>query len=197
METDFEKCGGLVPVIVQDSLTKQVLMHAWMNREALDLTKKTGKATFYSRSRKKLWVKGETSGNWLKVVSISTDCDGDTLLLKAEPAGPVCHTGSDTCFGEERNKNIGFLKVLDEVIAQRKRELPDGSYTTTLFRSGVEKIAQKVGEEAVELVIEAVGGRDRELLGEAADLLYHLMVLLRHRGQSLKSVVDVLEERHS
>ncbi len=197
MKIDFEKCGGLVPVIVQDSLTLQVLMHAWMNREALDLTKKTGKATFYSRSRKKLWVKGETSGNWLRVVSLSGDCDGDTLLLKAEPAGPVCHTGSDTCFGEKRDKNIGFLAVLDEVIAQRKRELPDGSYTTTLFRSGVEKIAQKVGEEAVELVIEAVGDRDRELLGEAADLLYHLMVLLRHRGQSLKSVVDVLEERHS
>ncbi len=196
MDIDFEKGGGLVPVIVQDSVTMQVLMLAWMNREALEKTKSTGKATFFSRTRNKLWVKGETSGNWLNVVSIKADCDSDTILLKAEPSGPVCHTGSDTCFGEKDRDNIWFLQKLDKIIGDRKLKLPENSYTTALFKAGVDKIAQKVGEEAVELIIEAVGKRDKEFLDEAADLLYHLMVLLKHRDHSINDLAWVLEERH-
>ncbi len=197
MKIDFEKGGGLIPVIVQDAGTLQVLMLAWMNREALELTEKTGRATFFSRSRNKIWVKGETSGNWLNVVSLSVDCDSDTILMKAEPAGPVCHTGSDNCFGEDNENEIWFLRKLDSIIANRKRELPENSYTTDLFQAGIEKIARKVGEEAVELIIEALAERDNEFMDEAADLLYHLMVLLRQRDRSIGDLVSVLKRRHA
>lgn len=183
-------------MVVQDAGTSQVLMLAWMNREALELTEKTGKATFFSRSRNKIWVKGETSGNWLNVVSLSADCDADTILMKAEPAGPVCHTGNDTCFGEGKVNDLWFLRKLDGIIADRKRELPENSYTTSLFQAGVEKIARKVGEEAVELIIEALAERESEFMDEAADLLYHLMVLLRQRDRSISDLLTVLERRH-
>jgi phosphoribosyl-AMP cyclohydrolase / phosphoribosyl-ATP pyrophosphohydrolase len=197
MEIDFNKGGGLVPVIVQDAVTLKVLMHAWMSPEAYELTKKTGKATFFSRSRNKIWEKGETSGNWLKVTDITVDCDGDTLLLKVVPNGPVCHTGADTCFGDANKGDITFLTKLDEIIAGRKRELPENSYTTALFKAGLNKIAQKVGEEAVELIIESKDSNDDLFLNESADLLFHLMVLLREKGFSMTDVISVLEKRHS
>lgn len=196
MEIDFEKGNGLVPVIVQDSDTNKVLMLAYMNREAYELTLKTGRAVFFSRSRNQLWEKGETSGNWLEVTGISTDCDNDTLLMLAVPKGPVCHTGADTCFDDVNSLELSFLSRLDRIIYERKRDLPEKSYTTSLFKAGINKVAQKVGEEAVELIIEAKDQDDELFLNEAADLLYHLIVLLRHRDFSLKNVVDVLEKRH-
>jgi phosphoribosyl-AMP cyclohydrolase / phosphoribosyl-ATP pyrophosphohydrolase len=194
---DFTKAGGMVPVIVQDADTLKVLMLAYMNREACEITIRTGRATFFSRSRDKLWEKGETSGNWLEVRDISIDCDADTLLLRVEPKGPVCHTGADTCFNEQNNRDIAFLGRLDELIGKRKKELPPDSYTTSLFMAGVNKVAQKVGEEAVELIIEAKDDNGELFLNEGADLLYHLLVLLRHKGFSLSDVVSVLEKRHS
>lgn len=196
-DIDFEKGGGLVPVIVQDAENMNVLMLAYMNRDALDITRNTGRATFYSRSRNELWEKGETSGNWLEVKDVSVDCDGDTLLLKVRPNGPVCHTGDDTCFGNTSNSNLSFLKKLDELIASRKKDLPENSYTTFLFSSGVNKIAQKVGEEAVEFIIEAVDNNEDLFLNEGADLLYHMLVLLQHKGFSIADVISVLEKRHS
>ncbi|MFW5835499.1 MAG: bifunctional phosphoribosyl-AMP cyclohydrolase/phosphoribosyl-ATP diphosphatase HisIE [bacterium] len=196
-DIDFEKGGGLVPVIVQDAENMNVLMLAYMNKDALDITRNTGRATFYSRSRNELWEKGETSGNWLEVEDVSVDCDGDTLLLKVRPNGPVCHTGDDTCFGNTSNSNLSFLKKLDELIASRKKDLPENSYTTSLFSSGVNKIAQKVGEEAVEFIIEAVDNNEDLFLNEGADLLYHMLVLLQHKGFSIADVISVLEKRHS
>lgn len=196
-DIDFEKGGGLVPVIVQDAENMNVLMLAYMNRDALDITRNTGRATFFSRSRNELWEKGETSGNWLEVKDMSVDCDGDTLLLKVRPNGPVCHTGDDTCFGNTSNSNLSFLKKLDELIASRKKELPENSYTTSLFSSGVNKIAQKVGEEAVEFIIEAIDNNEDLFLNEGADLLYHMLVLLHHKGFSIADVISVLEKRHS
>jgi phosphoribosyl-AMP cyclohydrolase / phosphoribosyl-ATP pyrophosphohydrolase len=168
-----------------------------MNREACEVTMKTRRATFFSRSRNELWEKGETSGNWLEVRDMSIDCDADTLLLRVEPKGPVCHTGTDTCFNETNNRDLSFLGRLDELIAQRKKDLPPDSYTTSLFRAGVNKVAQKVGEEAVELIIEAKDNNRELFLNEGADLLYHLIVLLRYKGFSLGDVVRVLEKRHS
>ena len=200
MELDFDKTGGLVPAVIQDNLTAQVLMLGYMNKEALEKTRQEGVVTFFSRSKNRLWTKGETSGNTLEVVSITRDCDNDTLLIKVKPNGPTCHTGTTSCFGEEEASNraaaIRFIASLEEVIRQRKANPVEGSYTNFLFEKGVNKIAQKVGEEAVETVIDAVAGKLDTMKGEAADLLYHLLVLLSATGMELKDVVKVLEERH-
>ncbi|MDR2498087.1 MAG: bifunctional phosphoribosyl-AMP cyclohydrolase/phosphoribosyl-ATP diphosphatase HisIE [Tannerellaceae bacterium] len=196
MIIDFEKNKGLVPAIVQDSLSGKVLMLGFMNEEALQATRQTGKVTFFSRSRQCLWMKGETSGNTLDLVDILCDCDHDTLLVKARPNGPVCHTGSDTCFGEENQAGIFFLQYLQEFIAKRKEEMPEGSYTTSLFSQGINRMAQKVGEEAVETLIEATNGTDEGLLSEASDLLYHLIVLLAAKGFSLDHIAQDLKKRH-
>lgn len=195
---DFDKGDGLVPVVVQDAGTLKVLMLGYMNREACERTIATGRATFFSRSRNELWEKGETSGNWMKVKDMAIDCDNDTLLLRVEPQGPVCHTGAETCFSEKNAGGLSFLRHLDALISARKRDLPENSYTTSLFRAGVNKIARKVGEEAIELIIEAKDENNPELfLNEGADLLYHLLVLLHYRDFSLADIVNVLEKRHS
>ncbi len=193
---DFEKGGSLVPAVVQDADTGKVLMLGYMNKEAYEITLKEGKVTFYSRSRQQLWTKGETSGNFLYLEEILIDCDGDTLLVKARPTGPVCHTGSDTCFDEKNSANAMFLHYLQRVIADRKSAPADKSYTRTLFDKGINKIAQKVGEEAVELVIEAKDENDDLFKNEAADLLYHFLVLLEARGIQLSEVIEVLKTRH-
>lgn len=197
MELDFDKTGGLIPAVIQDAHTDKVLMLGYMNRESLDKTMTTGLVTFFSRSKQRLWTKGETSGNTLKVQEILVDCDKDTLLIKAIPAGPVCHTGSDTCFGEENHNDMAFLQYLDDFIRRRYVEMPEGSYTTSLFRSGVNRMAQKVGEEAVETVIEATNGTDERLVYEASDLLYHLTVLLNSKGLSLADLSRELKKRHN
>lgn len=188
--------GGLIPAIIQDNSTSKVLMLGFMNSEALEKTNKEGRVTFYSRTKHRLWTKGEESGNFLDVVEIIEDCDDDTLLIKVNPVGPVCHTGADTCFNETNSPGISFLEQLQSVIQQRKLEMPEGSYTTQLFSEGINKIAQKVGEEAVELIIESKDQNDELFLNEAADLTYHLLVLLTAKGQDLESVVKILEERH-
>src|SRR5574344_1592438 len=185
MKIDFEKMGGLIPAIIQDSATSKVLMLGFMNEEAYAKTKETGMVTFFSRTKNRLWTKGETSGNFLKVVQMLVDCDNDTLLIKAIPAGPVCHTGKDTCFGEKNQEDVMFLKFLQDFIEQRRQEMPEGSYTTSLFNKGVNRMAQKVGEEAVETVIEATNGTDEGFVYEASDLIYHLIVLLTSKGYSL------------
>ncbi|MDD4515776.1 bifunctional phosphoribosyl-AMP cyclohydrolase/phosphoribosyl-ATP diphosphatase HisIE [Massilibacteroides sp.] len=196
MKLDFEKTGGLIPAIIQDENTSKVLMLGYMNEESYKLTKETGKVTFYSRSREKLWVKGETSGNFLTVVSMVADCDNDTILIKAIPAGPVCHTGADTCFGEKNVEDILFLKYLQNFIEQRRQEMPEGSYTTSLFTKGVNRMAQKVGEEAVETVIEATNGTEDGFIYEASDLIYHLIVLLTSKGLRMEDLVRELKKRH-
>ncbi|GAB3527053.1 bifunctional phosphoribosyl-AMP cyclohydrolase/phosphoribosyl-ATP diphosphatase HisIE [Pontibacter brevis] len=200
MELDFDKAGGLIPAVIQDELTGQVLMLGYMNQEALAKTRQDGLVTFFSRSKNRLWTKGETSGNTLEVLSITHDCDNDALLIKVKPNGPTCHTGTTSCFGEEAAANrtaaIRFVAELEEVIQQRKANPAEGSYTNFLFDKGVNKIAQKVGEEAVETVIDAVAGKLDTMKGEAADLLYHLLVLLSATGLQLKDVVAVLQERH-
>jgi phosphoribosyl-ATP pyrophosphohydrolase/phosphoribosyl-AMP cyclohydrolase len=196
MEIDFNKGEGLVPAIVQDAVTKKVLMLGYMNEESYNKTLETKKVTFYSRSRNQLWTKGETSGNILNLVEISVDCDNDTLLVKASPTGPVCHTGNDTCFAENNKKGIEFLAYLQDFIDERKREMPEGSYTTLLFNKGINKIAQKVGEEAVETIIEAKDQNDDLFLNEASDLVYHLIVLLTEKGYKLDDIAKVLESRH-
>ena len=178
LKLDYDKMGGLVPAIIQDNVTRHVLMLGFMNEEALHKTIETGKVTFFSRTKGRLWTKGEQSGNFLYVKSIVPDCDNDTLLIKVTPAGPVCHTGSDTCFGEKNDDDFLFIQYLQDFIEKRKREMPEGSYTTSLFNSGINRMAQKVGEEAVETVIEATNGTDDRLIYEASDLLYHLIVLL-------------------
>ncbi len=195
MKPDFLKYpDGLLPVIIQDFATQKVLMLGFMNQVAFDKTQQEGKVTFYSRSKKKLWTKGVTSGNFLDVKEILPDCDADTLLIKVKPAGPVCHTGADTCFNET---NPGFsLTILEEVIADRRNNPSDSSYTSSLFAGGINKIAQKVGEEAVELVIESKDNQEGKFLNEAADLLYHYLVLLQARNYQLKDVVKILAERH-
>ena len=195
MKIDFSKSpDNLVPVIVQDSGTGKVLMLGYMNQEAFAETERTGKVTFFSRSRRKLWTKGETSGNFLHVEQILIDCDNDALLIKAIPAGATCHTGADTCFNE-RNESDDFLFELEKTIEQRKSESSENSYTSRLFAEGIKRISQKVGEEAVEVVIEAQGADDEKLKGEAADLLYHLIVLLAARDLKLSDVSAVLRER--
>ena len=188
--------GGLVPAIIQDAETRQVLMLGFMNEEAYQKTVETKKVTFWSRSRNCLWTKGETSGNFLNLVDIKIDCDNDTLLVKANPDGPTCHTGTDTCWGEENDMNpILFLTELQDFINKRHEEMPEGSYTTKLFRDGINRIAQKVGEEALETVIEATSGGDK-LTYEASDLLYHLIVLLTAKGLRIEDVVRELQQRH-
>ena len=197
MAIDWKKnADGLIPAIIQDAESSVVLMLAYMNVEAYEKTLKEGKVTFYSRSRKSLWTKGETSGNFLDLVSITEDCDNDTLLIKARPKGPTCHTGNDTCFNETNQPNIPFLYYLEKVIQGRKMKPVEGSYTNKLFNKGINKVAQKVGEEAVELVIEAKDDNTELFLGEAADLMYHYLVLLTAKGFSLDDVVKVLEGRH-
>jgi phosphoribosyl-ATP pyrophosphohydrolase/phosphoribosyl-AMP cyclohydrolase len=195
MTLNFDKSNGLVPAIIQDWQTGKVLMLGYMNKEALEKTQKEGKVTFFSRSKGRLWTKGETSGNFLYVKEILEDCDQDTLLIKTSPAGPVCHTGKDTCFNEI-NQGVGFLDHLAGVIRNRKENPGEQSYTSSLFKKGINKVAQKVGEEAVELVIEAKDNNKDLFLNEAADLLFHLMVLLEAKETSLSEVVDVLQKRH-
>ena len=197
---DFGKyTDGLVPVIVQDSNTKVVLMLGFMNDTALKATLHTKKVTFYSRSRKRLWTKGEVSGNYLYYESITADCDNDTLLIKAIPTGPVCHTGSDTCWNEvnKMESETDFLKYLESIIEKKKSTDPKHSYTASLFQKGMNKIAQKVGEEAVELVIEAKDNDSHLFLNEAADLLFHYLILLNAKGFNLQQVTDILKKRHA
>lgn len=193
---DFLKGDGLIPAIIQDDLTRKVLMLGYMNEESLRITRETGWVTFFSRSRDTLWTKGETSGNSLRVKKIIADCDRDTLLIMARPSGPVCHDGPDTCFNEINQTDLVYLDYLQDVIRDRKHTMPDGSYTANLFKQGTAKIAQKVGEEAVELIIEAMTSDDEAFLSESADLLYHLIVLLVDRGWSLQDVSKVLASRH-
>jgi len=209
MKVDFEKCGGLVPAIIQDAETRQVLMLGYMNQEALDKTLATKKVTFWSRSRNCLWTKGETSGNFLHLVSIKEDCDHDTLLVRATPDGPTCHTGTDTCWGED-NTNMAegqgsevddenpllFLTELQDFINRRHEEMPEGSYTTSLFKDGVNRMAQKLGEEALEAVIEACHGSKDKLVYEAADMIYHLIVLLTSKGMRIEDIAAELRKRH-
>ena len=194
MNIDFSKSGGLVPAVIQDTLSLQVLMVGYMNEEALEKTRKEGKVTFFSRSKNRLWTKGETSGNWLIVDEIMTDCDNDTILIKAYPQGPACHTGSTSCFGDKQPK--GFLYELENVIEKRITENPEGSYTSKLFSRGVNKVAQKVGEEAVELVIEAKDDNIDLFKNEAADLLYHFLILLKTKKLKLEDIEAILVERH-
>lgn len=197
MDIDFEKQNGLVPAIIQDNVTRNVLMLGFMNEEAYKKTLMTKRVTFYSRSRKSLWVKGETSGNYLELVSMKVDCDNDTLLVRAIPHGPTCHTGNDTCWGEKNDKNpVVFLTELQDFINKRHEEMPEGSYTTSLFKDGIERIAQKVGEEALETVIEAVKGNNERIIYESSDMLYHLIVLLTQRGIRIEQVISELAERH-
>jgi phosphoribosyl-AMP cyclohydrolase / phosphoribosyl-ATP pyrophosphohydrolase len=197
MNIDFQKYpDGLVPAIVQDYQTLRVLMLGFMNKEALSKTLETGRVTFFSRSKNRLWTKGEESGNFLELRSITPDCDQDTLLVKAHPLGPVCHTGSDTCWNE-RNHPEDFLQYLEDVIRLRKESQDEKSYVRQLFKKGINKIAQKVGEEAVELVIEAKDNDPDKFLNEAADLLFHYLVLLNSKGYNLQSVKEILKQRHS
>lgn len=202
MKIDFEKCGGLVPAIVQDAETRNVLMLGYMNQESFDKTLETKKVTFWSRSRNCLWTKGETSGNFLHLVDIKVDCDNDTLLVKATPDGPTCHTGTDTCWGEkntplaEGENPLLFLTELQDFINRRHEEMPEGSYTTSLFKDGVNRMAQKMGEEALEAVIEATNGTSDKLVYEASDMIYHLIVLLTSKGLRIEDVAAELQKRH-
>lgn len=197
MKVDFNKShDGLVPAVIQDQLTARVLMLGYMNEEALAKTMESGKVTFYSRSKKRLWTKGEESGNFLILRSVAIDCDNDTLLVKAEPVGPVCHTGADTCWNE-KNHADDFLVYLEDIIRLRKEGSDEKSYVRQLFQKGINKIAQKVGEEAVELVIEAKDNDDDKFVNEAADLMFHYLVLLNSKGFKLQDVKNILKQRHS
>ena len=197
MTIDFEKMGGLVPAIIQDAKTKNVLMLGFMNQEAYEKTLETGKVTFWSRSRNQLWTKGGTSGNFLELVSIQNDCDNDTLLVKANPMGPTCHKGTDTCWGEENTENpLLFLTELQDFIEKRHEEMPEGSYTTRLFKEGINKMAQKMGEEALEAVIEATNGSNEKLIYEVSDMFYHLIVLLTSKGLRIEDIAKELQKRH-
>ncbi|MFC2098289.1 bifunctional phosphoribosyl-AMP cyclohydrolase/phosphoribosyl-ATP diphosphatase HisIE [Bacteroidota bacterium] len=196
MGLNFDKMGGILPAIIQDAATDEVLMLGFMNREAYKKTSAEGRVCFYSRTKERLWTKGEESGNFLNVVEIIEDCDQDTLLIKVNPEGPVCHTGERTCFGQGKQENLSFLPKLQDLLKSRKETLPENSYTSKLFKAGVNKIAKKLGEEAVELVIEAKDNNDDLFLNEAADLLFHMMMLLVDRGYRLEDVARILEERH-
>lgn len=196
MELDFDKMGGLIPAIVQDNCTGKVLMLGFMNKEAYDKTLEIGKVTFFSRTKNRLWTKGEESGHFLNVCSILVDCDADTLLIKANPVGPVCHTGNDTCFNEKNDADFYFIQYLQDFIDRRKAEMPEGSYTTSLFKKGVNRMAQKVGEEAVETVIEATNGTREGFIYEASDLIYHLIVLLTSKGLRMEDLARELKSRH-
>lgn len=193
-ELDFDKNkDGLIPAIIQDSQTLRVLMLGYMSKGSLALSMESGNATFYSRSRQRLWTKGETSGNFLKIISIDADCDGDTLLVKVEPRGPVCHKGTISCFGDENSE--GFIRQLARTIKERHTAMPEGSYTTRLFKDGISKIAQKVGEEAVETVIEAMKGDKERLKYEISDLVYHLLVLMENENLSIRDIEEELSKR--
>ena len=197
MNINFTKyADGLVPAIVQDANTKTVLMLGFMNQAAVDATLAEGKVTFYSRSKNRLWTKGEESGNFLNYISMSLDCDQDSLLIQANPEGPVCHMGTDTCWGEDNNTSIAFLNKLEQIIADRKKADPSSSYVASLFAKGINKIAQKVVEEAVEMVIEAKDNNEQLFLDESADLLFHYMILLQSKGYALADVAKVLAQRH-
>lgn len=197
MDIDFKKLNGLVPAIIQDVDTKTVLMLGFMNEEAYQKTLETKKVTFYSRTRKCLWTKGEESGHFLHLVSIKNDCDNDTLLIRVHPEGPTCHKGTDSCWGEKNESNpLLFLTELQDFIEKRHEEMPEGSYTTSLFRDGLNRMAQKVGEEALESVIEAVNGTNDRLVYEASDMFYHLIVLLTAKGLRIEDVAKELEARH-
>lgn len=198
MIIDFNKNkSGLVPAIIQDTNTKNVLMLGYMNKEAFEKTKTTKKVTFYSRSKQRLWTKGEESGNTLNLIDYKIDCDNDSLLIYAEPQGPTCHKGTDTCWAEDNHPNYGFLTTLENVIEERKNLADnDSSYVSSLFEKGINKIAQKVGEEAVEVVIEAKDNDEDLFLNESADLLFHYLILLKAKGFSLDNVVEVLNKRH-
>lgn len=197
MVIDFNKAGGLVPAIIQDATTKNVLMLGYMNKEAYEKTISSKRVTFYSRSRMCLWTKGETSGNYLNLVSIDVDCDNDTLLVQVHPEGPTCHKGTATCWGEANDSNpLLFLKDLQDFIEKRHEEMPEGSYTTSLFKDGINRMAQKVGEEALEAVIEAVNGTNERLVYEGADMLYHLIVLLTEKGLRIEDLAKELQVRH-
>lgn len=197
MKIDFDKMGGLVPAIIQDAVTKNVLMLGFMNEEAYQKTIDTKKVTFWSRTRNCLWTKGETSGNYLNLVDIRLDCDNDTLLVKVHPQGPTCHLGTDTCWGEDNSLNpILFLSELQNFIDKRYQEMPENSYTTSLFKKGINKMAQKVGEEATETIIEATNGTNEQLVYESSDLLYHLIVMLTAKGLSIEDVASELIKRH-
>lgn len=196
MEIDIKSAHGLIPAIIQDAETKNVLMLGYMNEESLQKTIETQKVTFFSRSKQRLWTKGEESGNFLNLVSIKNDCDGDTLLIQAKPAGPTCHTGADTCWQEENNGNYGFISDLENTIKIRRENADsEKSYVASLFEKGINKIAQKVGEEAVEVVIEAKDNNDDLFLSESADLLFHYLILLQAKGYQLNDVVEVLKKR--
>lgn len=195
MKPDFEKMGGLVPAIVQDVNTRKVLMLGFMNEEAFQKTVDTKKVTFYSRTRQTLWTKGETSGNFLNMVSMAIDCDNDTLLIQVNPVGPVCHTGTDTCWGDTNTADLNFLSSLQDLIESRKAEMPEGSYTTKLFSEGVNRMAQMVGEEALSTLISSTHGTNEQVLNEAADLVYHLMVLLSSKNMRIEDVVAELHKR--
>ena len=198
MNIDFEKMNGLVPAIIQDNTTRNVLMLGYMNREAYEKTLATGKVTFWSRSRNCLWTKGETSGNFLNLVDIKVDCDNDTLLVRVNPPGPACHLGTDTCWGETNDANpLLFLTELQDFINKRHEEMPEGSYTTSLFKDGLNRMAQKVGEEALEAVIEATNGTNDRLIYEASDMFYHLIVLLTSKGLRIEDIAKELKERHA
>ena len=196
MSIDFNKMQGLVPAIIQDSRTKNVLMLGFMNEEAYNKTLEIGKVTFFSRTKNRLWTKGEESGNFLNVISIKEDCDHDTLLIEVVPEGPVCHTGTDTCWGEKNEWGVEFFRHLQDFIERRYKEMPKGSYTTSLFKSGINRMAQKVGEEAVETVIEATNGTDDRLIYEASDMIYHLIVLLTSKGYRIEDLANELVKRH-
>jgi phosphoribosyl-ATP pyrophosphohydrolase/phosphoribosyl-AMP cyclohydrolase len=197
MDIDFQKMDGLVPAIIQDADTKNVLMLGFINQEAYNKTIETRKVTFYSRTRKRLWTKGEESGHWLHLVDIKNDCDNDTLLVTVHPEGPTCHKGTDTCWGESNTANpLLFLTELQDFIEKRHEEMPEGSYTTSLFKDGLNRMAQKVGEEALEAVIEAVNGTNDRLIYEASDLFYHLIVLLTAKGLRIEDIAAELQTRH-
>jgi phosphoribosyl-ATP pyrophosphohydrolase/phosphoribosyl-AMP cyclohydrolase len=197
MDIDFNKMNGLVPAIIQDSTTRKVLMLGFMNEEAYRQTLATKRVTFWSRTRSCLWTKGETSGNYLELVSLKADCDNDTLLVEVIPHGPTCHKGTDTCWGETNDRNpLLFLTELQDFIYKRHEEMPEGSYTTSLFKDGTNRMAQKVGEEALEAVIEAVSGNNERLIYECSDMLYHLIVLLTSKGLRIEQIAKELEERH-
>ena len=196
-KADFNKNpDGLLPAIIQDSKTQKILMLGYMNAESLEITQNSGKVTFFSRSKQRLWTKGETSENFLNLVSISPDCDQDALLVKVNPEGPTCHLGDDTCWEESNENNLQFLGHLTEVIKERRQKSPEESYVARLFSKGINKVAQKVGEEAVEVVIEAKDSDDNLFLNESADLLFHYMMLLEAKGFTLNDVISVLKERH-
>lgn len=196
MKINYDLITGLVPAIIQDTNTKVVLMLGYMNEEAYSKTSTSGKVTFFSRSRNQLWTKGETSGNFLSVKDIKNDCDSDALLIQVEPTGPVCHTGTDTCWDEENKSELSFLIKLESIIKDRKANESESSYTSTLFKKGMNKIAQKVGEEAIEVVIEAKDNNEKLFLNESADLMFHYLILLRAKGFGLQDVTKVLEKRH-